>query len=96
MITPKRLQKFLGVPRYKHGKVEEKNEIGTTCGLAWTEAGGELLVTEVNIMKGNGKLELTGKLGEVMKESAQAAVSYVRTNANELGIFSSVFEKTDI
>ena len=60
IVTPKRLQKFLGVPRYKHGKAEEKNEIGTTCGLAWTEAGGELLVTEVNIMKGTGKLQLTG------------------------------------
>ena len=96
VVTPKRLQKFLGVPRYKHGKAEEQNEIGTTCGLAWTEAGGELLVTEVNIMKGTGKLQLTGKLGDVMKESAQAAVSYVRTSANELGIFTSVFEKTDI
>ena len=96
VVTPKRIPKFLGVPRYKHGKAEDKNEIGTTCGLAWTEAGGELLVTEVNIMKGSGKLLLTGKLGDVMKESAQAAVSYVRTNANELGIFSSVFEKTDI
>jgi ATP-dependent Lon protease len=96
VVTPNRVQKFLGVPRYKHGKAEEQNEIGTTCGLAWTQAGGELLVTEVNIMKGTGKLQLTGKLGDVMKESAQAALSYVRTNANQLGIFSSVFEKTDI
>ena len=86
----------MGVQSYKHGKAEEKNEIGTTCGLAWTQAGGELLVTEVNIMKGTGKLQLTGKLGDVMKESAQAALSYVRTNANQLEIFSSVFEKTDI
>jgi len=77
-------------------KPKKKNEIGTTCGLAWTQAGGELLVTEVNIMKGTGKLQLTGKLGDVMKESAQAALSYVRTNANQLEIFSSVFEKTDI
>ena len=96
VVTPNRVQKFLGVPRYKHVKAEEQNEIGTTCGLAWTQAGGELLVTEVNIMKGTGKLQLTGKLGDVMKESAQAALSYVRTNANQLGIFSSVFEKTDI
>ena len=96
VVTSKRVQKFLGVPRYKHAKAEEQNEIGTTCGLAWTQAGGELLVTEVNIMKGTGKLQLTGKLGDVMKESAQAALSYVRTNANRLGIFSSVFEKTDI
>jgi len=96
VVTPMRVQKYLGVQSYKHGKVEEKNEIGTTCGLAWTQAGGELLVTEVNIMKGTGKLQLTGKLGDVMKESAQAALSYVRTNANKLEIFSSVFEKTDI
>ena len=96
VVTPMRVQKYLGVQSYKHGKAEEKNEIGTTCGLAWTQAGGELLVTEVNIMKGTGKLQLTGKLGDVMKESAQAALSYVRTNANQLGIFSSVFEKTDI
>ena len=96
VVTPLGVEKYLGVQSYKHGKVEEKNEIGTTCGLAWTQAGGELLVTEVNIMKGTGKLQLTGKLGDVMKESAQAALSYVRTNANQLGIFSSVFEKTDI
>ncbi|HHZ86943.1 MAG TPA: endopeptidase La, partial [Candidatus Lambdaproteobacteria bacterium] len=96
VVTPLRVQKYLGVQSYKHGKAEEKNEIGTSCGLAWTQAGGELLVTEVNIMKGTGKLQLTGKLGDVMKESAQAALSYVRTNANQLGIFSSVFEKTDI
>ena len=96
VVTPLRVQKYLGVQSYKHGKAEEKNEIGTTCGLAWTQAGGELLVTEVNIMKGTGKLQLTGKLGDVMKESAQAALSYVRTNANKLEIFSSVFEKTDI
>ena len=96
VVAPLRVQKYLGVQSYKHGKAEEKNEIGTTCGLAWTQAGGELLVTEVNIMKGTGKLQLTGKLGDVMKESAQAALSYVRTNANQLGIFSSVFEKTDI
>ena len=96
VVTPLRVQKYLGVQSYKHGKAEEKNEIGTTCGLAWTQAGGELLVTEVNIMKGTGKLQLTGKLGDVMKESAQAALSYVRTNANQLEIFSSVFEKTDI
>ena len=96
IVTPNRVHKFLGVQRYKYGKAEEHNEIGTTCGLAWTEAGGELLVTEVNIMKGTGKLQLTGKLGDVMKESAQAALSYVRKNANQLGIYSSVFEKTDI
>jgi len=96
VVTPQRVEKYLGVQSYKHGKAEEKNEIGTTCGLAWTQAGGEMLVTEVNIMNGTGKLQMTGKLGDVMKESVHAALSYVRTNANQLGIFSSVFEKTDI
>jgi len=96
VVTPQRVEKYLGVQIYKHGKAEEKNEIGTTCGLAWTQAGGEMLVTEVNIMNGTGKLQMTGKLGDVMKESVHAALSYVRTNANQLGIFSSVFEKTDI
>jgi len=95
-ITPKRVREYLGVPKYKHGKVEEKNEIGITSGLAWTQAGGELLTTEVTVMKGTGKVQLTGKLGDVMKESAHAALSYVRTNANRLGIYSSVFKETDI
>ncbi len=96
IVTPKRVRKYLGVPRYKFGKVEQQNEIGITSGLAWTQAGGELLITEVTIMKGTGRLQMTGKLGEVMKESAQAALSFVRTNANRLGIYSSVFKETDI
>ena len=96
VVTSNRVEKFLGVPLYKHAKAEEKNEIGTTCGLAWTQAGGELLTTEVTVMKGTGKVQLTGKLGDVMKESAHAALSYVRTNANRLGIYSSVFKETDI
>jgi len=95
-VTLKRVREFLGVPKYKHGKVEEKNEIGITSGLAWTQAGGELLTTEVTVMKGTGRIQLTGKLGEVMKESAHAALSYVRTNANRLGIYSSVFKDMDI
>ncbi len=95
-ITPKRVHDFLGVPRYKHGKIDEKNEIGITSGLAWTQAGGELLTTEVSLMKGKGKLKLTGQLGDVMKESAKAALSYVRTNSNQFGIYSSVFKETDI
>lgn len=95
-ITPKRINDFLGIPKYKHNKVDENNEIGVTCGLAWTEAGGELLTTEVSLMKGKGKLKLTGQLGDVMKESAQAALSYVKTNANRFGIYSSVFQETDI
>ena len=85
-ITPKRVREYLGVPKYKHGKVEEKNEIGITSGLAWTQAGGELLTTEVTVMKGTGKVQLTGKLGDVMKESATAALTFVRANANNFDI----------
>ena len=95
-VTPKRVREMLGVPRYKHNSAEDKSEVGVTTGLAWTQAGGELLTTEASIMQGSGKVQLTGKLGDVMKESAQAALSYVRTNANPLGIYSSVFQKTDI
>ena len=95
-ITLKRVREMLGVPRYKHSSAEEQSEVGVTSGLAWTQAGGELLITEASIMRGTGRVQLTGKLGDVMKESAQAALSYVRTNANVLGIYSSVFKKTDI
>jgi ATP-dependent Lon protease len=95
-ITPKKVHELLGVPKYKHARGEENNEVGVTCGLAWTQVGGEILMTEVSVMKGSGKLQLTGKLGDVMKESAQASQSYVRTSANQLGIFSSVFKESDI
>ena len=95
-ISKKKVQKYLGVPKYKHGKIEEKNEIGIVTGLAWTSVGGELLTLEVTSMTGTGKVQLTGKLGDVMKESAQAAISYVRSNANAKGIYSKVFHKMDI
>lgn len=95
-ITPKRVNQYLGVPKFKHDLVEGENEVGITTGLAWTQNGGELLFTEVCLMKGTGRLQITGLLGDVMKESAQAALSYVRGNANKLGIFSDVFRKTDI
>ncbi|MCH8841853.1 MAG: endopeptidase La [SAR324 cluster bacterium] len=95
-ITPKRVNQYLGVPKFKHDLVEGENEVGVTTGLAWTQNGGELLFTEVCLMKGTGRLQITGLLGDVMKESAQAALSYVRGNANKLGIFSDVFRKTDI
>ncbi len=96
VVTEKRIHDFLGVPRYKHKEIGEKNEIGTTSGLAWTPVGGKLLINEVSLMKGEGNLKLTGQLGDVMKESAKAALSYVRSNANMLGIYSSVFQDTDI
>ena len=85
-ITTERVTAHLGVPRFRPTVAEEKNEIGVATGLAWTEVGGEILVTETTLMPGKGKLTLTGKLGDVMQESAQAAMSYVRSRAEEFGI----------
>jgi ATP-dependent Lon protease len=96
VVTPKQVHKFLGAPRYKHDVVEGSNEVGVTTGMAWTPMGGELLFVEVTLMPGNGRLQITGRLGEVMKESVQAALSYVRSNANHLGILSEAFKKKDI
>jgi len=96
LITPEQVNKYLGVKPYHYGKPAEKNEIGIVNGLAWTSVGGEVLIIEVNTMKGNGKIQLTGKLGDVMKESAQAAHSYVRSNANALGIYTNLFTELDI
>ncbi len=95
-IESEKVQEFLGVKPYKYGEVEGENEVGIINGLAWTSFGGEVLTIEVNTMKGSGKIQLTGKLGDVMKESAQAALSYVRSNANSLGIYSKVFADLDI
>ncbi len=95
-MTPEKVIEYLGVKPYKYGEVEGGNEVGIVNGLAWTSFGGEILTIEVNTMKGSGKITLTGKLGEVMKESAQAAHSFVRSNANGLGIYSKVFADLDI
>ena len=84
------------MPRYRNTMAEETNEIGIATGLAWTEVGGEILVTEATLMPGKGKLTLTGKLGDVMQESAQAAMSYVRTKAEEFGIPKDFNRKTDV
>lgn len=95
-ITTQNLHSFLGVPRYRHTQAEQTHQVGVSTGLAWTEVGGDVLATEVSVMKGKGKLTLTGKLGEVMRESAQAGFSYIRTRAAELGIDEEFHEKTDI
>jgi len=81
-ITPEKVTQYLGVPRFRNTMAEESNEIGVATGLAWTEVGGEILVTEATLMPGKGHLTLTGKLGDVMQESAQAAMSYVRSKAD--------------
>jgi ATP-dependent Lon protease len=96
MVTVKNLQGFLGVPKYLPEEEMEHDEIGVSTGLAWTEAGGDIIYIEATTMKGRGNLTLTGQLGDVMKESAQAALSYVRSKAKTLGISDDVFAKTDI
>ncbi|MBW2703293.1 MAG: endopeptidase La [Deltaproteobacteria bacterium] len=95
-VNAKAIGKYLGPPRFRIGQIEEDDRVGLTTGLAWTEFGGELLQTEVTVMPGKGKLILTGKLGDVMKESAQAAVSYVRSRADSLGFEQDFYEKHDI
>ena len=93
-ITAKNVEKYLGVPHYEREKISE-NGIGVVTGLAWTEVGGETLTIEVNKMKGKGMLNLTGQLGNVMKESVQAAFTYVKSSAKKLGIKENMFKDTD-
>ncbi len=95
-ITSANLNKYLGVPKYIPEAELEKDEIGVATGLAWTEAGGDVLYIEATVMKGKGQLTLTGHLGDVMKESAQAALSYVRSRETTLGINPDIFAKNDI
>lgn len=90
------IEKFLGSPKYHYGVVEKQDLIGVATGLAWTEVGGEILNIEVTVMKGKGKLILTGKLGDVMQESAHAGYSYVRSRAEELNIDKDFYEQFDI
>lgn len=95
-ITPKTLAKYLGPQRYRIGKAEQEDKVGVVTGLAWTDMGGELLATEVTVMPGKGKLTITGKIGDVMQESAQAAMSYVRSRAEELGLEKDFYQRVDI
>ncbi len=95
-VKARSIQKYLGVPKYRYGRTEEKDCVGVTTGLAWTDVGGELLQTEAAIMPGKGSLVLTGKLGEVMQESAQAALSYIRSRARSLKLPDNFYEKIDI
>lgn len=96
LVTEENLQEYLGVKRFSYGLAEEQDQVGQVTGLAWTEVGGELLTIETVVMPGKGKQSATGKLGEVMKESIEAAVTVVRSRAQVLGINNEVFQKNDI
>ncbi len=95
-ISPANLHRYLGVPKFLPEAEKEKDEVGVATGLAWTEAGGDVLHIEATVMMGKGQLTLTGHLGDVMKESAQAALSYVRSREKRLGINPATFAKSDI
>ena len=95
-LSDERLKDFLGISRYRSSEIEKKNLIGVTNGLAWTEVGGEILSIEVILSIGKGKLTITGKLGDVMRESVQAAISYVKSHSLNLGIHPFDFDKFDI
>jgi ATP-dependent Lon protease len=96
VIAPDDIKDYLGISKFRYGQAEEENQIGSVTGLAWTEVGGEMLNIEVTVMPGTGKLTLTGKLGDVMKESAQAAFSYIRSRATSLHIDPNFHEKNDV
>jgi len=95
-VTPKNLDKYLGVQRYDYGVAAKENQVGQVTGLAWTSVGGELLTIEAVLLPGKGKTTTTGKLGDVMKESTQAAMSVVRSRAQRLGIANNFYEENDI
>ena len=96
LVTPKSMEKYLGVRRFRYGKAEERDQVGQVTGLAWTEVGGELLTIEAAVVPGKGKLTHTGQLGEVMTESIQAAMTVVRSRAAILGIEEDFHQKVDV
>lgn len=96
IIRAQSIHKYLGVPKFLPEEEMESDEVGVATGLAWTESGGDIIYVEATTMKGKGNLTLTGQLGDVMKESAQAALSYVRSRAKNLGISDEIFSKTDL
>jgi ATP-dependent Lon protease len=95
MVTPKQLEKLLGVKRYRFGRAEEEDRVGQVTGLAWTEVGGDLLTIEAAIVPGKGKATRTGKLGEVMQESIEAAMTVVRSRSEVLGIDPQFYREKD-
>jgi ATP-dependent Lon protease len=96
IIHERELERYLGAPRFSYGMAEEQDEVGVATGVSWTPVGGDTISVEVSLMEGKGGLLLTGQLGDVMKESAQAALTYARSRARHLGIDPTRFEKTDI
>ena len=96
VVNSKSLAKYLGPEKFRYGQADEQAKIGVTTGLAWTDLGGELLKTEVAVVPGKGKLTITGRLGEVMQESAQAAMSYVRSRADDLGLTKDFYQSIDV
>ncbi len=95
-VGPKQVRKYLGVPKYRFGKKEETDQVGIATGLAFTEVGGELLTIEALVTAGKGRIQVSGHLGDVMKESAQAALSYVRRRAKQLGLARDFYQKVDL
>jgi ATP-dependent Lon protease len=95
-VTPELITEFLGPPNYLQSKASETDQVGVATGLAWSEGGGEIMEIEVSLLNGKGGMTLTGSLGDVMKESAEAALTYTRSRAKDLGIKDTVFDKTDI
>jgi ATP-dependent Lon protease len=95
-LVPENVSDYIGIPKYRSKGHEQKHEVGYVTGLAWTEVGGEILSTEATLMSGKGKLTLTGKLGDVMQESAQAAMSYVRSRAHLFGIRKDFYRRLDL
>ncbi|MCE3011104.1 MAG: endopeptidase La [Proteobacteria bacterium] len=96
VVTPKKLVELIGPEKYKFGKIEESNEIGLTNGMAWTEVGGDLLAVEATVVPGKGKFTVTGQLGDVMKESCSAAMSYVRSRGPLFGLDKEYFQNIDV
>jgi len=96
LVDPQKIERYLGVPRFRNRRRAEENRVGSATGLAWTSVGGELLTVDVTVMSGQEKLTLTGQLGDVMKESAQAALSYLRSNTRKLGLAADFFKGKEI
>src|SRR5207247_2909605 len=96
VINDAKVQELLGTWKLRDLKAEKHNEIGAATGLAWTEVGGQILTTECTLMEGKGKLTITGKLGEVMQESAQAAMSYIRSRAHQFGLPRDFYRNLDV